>query len=290
MLPRHRWPGFWPGKSSQATGAFLHPCNGGTSCCCRCRRRSPAALQNALSLQRLCCCWKAVLFSIIHTATVSNIKQSHGAERSGGLLLLFSGPFTNLTLPPFEPEQPPGATSPVFILNPEGFICFLCVILDGYIQNKLPNNCIVHLWSAAALAERTPDTKTPLLLYVVGEFQSLCSSPTKPFVPLFLSVVTFQLSGSVALGVRAPHLRLLALVSGSTPSPEKHLGSLRGPCHGFLYVLLRLCKNVPLKKKKQKQKQIPLGLRLLCAQPRSCKGRNFCLEAVILFCIYFFSR
>lgn len=71
----------------------------------------------------------AVLFSIIHTATASNMKQSDGAERSGGLLLLFLGPFTNIIFPPFESKQPPGGTFTVFIFNPESVFCyFLCNI------------------------------------------------------------------------------------------------------------------------------------------------------------------
>lgn len=142
--------------------------------------------------------------------------------------------------------------------------------------------------SSSLGGEDPPNSKTHFLLDVAGGLQSPRSSQTKPFVPLFLSFVTFQLSGSVAVGVRAPSATSCTCFRLNAITWEAFKGSRRGPRHGFLWVLLRLCKNVPLKNKKKK-KQIPLGLRLLCAQPRSCKGRNFCLEAVIFLFLFFLS-
>lgn len=165
---------------------------------------------------------------------------------------------------------PPGGTLKVFILN--DFFCL--IFLELFVCNIRPLNSIT--------AARTYGQQQPPKPQLLCPLQAARRGPSAPSFLVFRHIPAERkrcFRGARAMGA------ILHLFQGVVVGGFKHLkGSRHGPPHGLLY-FLRLCKNLSLKKKRKK-KQTPLGLRLLCAQPRSCKGPNFRLKAVIF--IFFF--
>lgn len=128
------------------------------------------------------------------------MKQSDGAERSGGSLPFF---FRPIHQPVFSPRFSPASRRNIdsFIFKLLLFVwLFVCNI--GWLNSKeTPQKTVA----------RTYDQQQPQK----HGFSVPASSQTRPFAPLFLSFITFQLSGSVAFGVHVPSAPSCTCFGGS---------------------------------------------------------------------------